>query len=216
MVIDQESVNHHSRMACTCGPLVYVRTLKCASTFFWHSFNQKFGWEEIAFDNINWQTQRVFSHMLDPNIHRIKGVTEYVWMAQAQDQLLDPDYRTFVQQTPVLDQHTVSYHDNFGDHCDQIDWIPIASFDHQTVADLTSRMLFENGIKVFNRWHWSYKHTSEPEKKLLEQQVAQCLSEVATPAVDAYLHQDWMLYQQIVDRFQPNGRTWSEVSWLRQ
>ena len=208
-------IDYRHRTTCTCGPLVYVRALKCASTFFWHSFNQKFGWEEIAFDNINWQTQRVFSHIMDPGRRRIKGVTEFIWMHHAQDQLADPAYRTFVQQTPVLDMHTVSYHDNFGDHCDQIDWIPIANFDHQTVADLTSRMLFENGIKVFNNWHWPFEHTSEPEKRLLEQQVAQCLSEVATPAVDKYLHQDWMLYQQVVSRFNSNGRTWAEVSWLR-
>ena len=215
MVNDWEPVNHHTNTTCTCGPLAYVRTLKCASTFFWHSFNQKFGWEEIAFGQIDWKTQHVFSHIIDPGIRRIKGVTEYVWINHAQDQLADPDYRTFIQQTPVLDQHTVSYHDNLGDRCSQIDWIPISDTNHQTAADLTSQMLLENGIKVFNSWHWPYKHTSDPEKKLLEQQVAVCLGEIATPAVDEYLHRDRMLYQQVVSRFNPNGRTWAEVSWLR-
>ena len=208
-------IDHHHRTACTCGPLVYLRTLKCASTFFWHSFNDKFGWEEIAFDNINWESQHVFSHILDPGIRRIKGVTEFIWMNQTQDQLADPAYRTFVQQTPMLDAHTVSYYENFGDRCDQIDWIPVDDSEHQTTADLTSRLLYDQGIFVFNHWHWSYRHNSEPKKKLLEQQVAQCLSEVDTTAVDAYLHQDWMLYQQVIERFNPIGKIWAEVSWLR-
>jgi hypothetical protein len=41
------------------------------------------------------------------------------------------------------------------------------------------------------------------------------LREAATPAVDEYLHQDWMLYQRVVDRFNPNGKSWADVSWLR-
>ena len=136
-------------------------------------------------------------------------------MNQAQDQLADPAYRIFVQQTPVLDQHTVSYHDNFGDHCDQIDWIPVNDADHQTTADLTSLMLFDHGINIFNRWHWPYRHNSEPKKKLLEQQVAVCLAEAATPAVSAYLHQDWMLYQRVIEQFNSIGKIWADVSWLR-
>lgn len=208
-------IDYSHRTACTCGPLVYVRTLKCASTFFWHSFNQKFGWEEIKFDDINWQTQHVFSYIMDPRQRRVKGVTEFVWMHQTQDQLLDPAYRTFIQQTPVLDYHTVSYYDNFGNRCNQIDWIPIADFSQQTVADLTSRLLFENGIRIFNQWHWPFAHKSEPEKKLLEQQISQCLTEVATPAVDKYLQQDMLLYQQVANQFSPNGHTWAEASWLR-
>jgi hypothetical protein len=207
-------IDYSLRTACTCGPLVYLRTLKCASTFFWNSFSQ-FGWIEIAFDKIDWQTQRVFSHILDPNIRRIKGIAEFVWMNHTQDQLTDPAYRTFVQQTPVLDAHTVSYYENFGDRCDQIDWIPISDTDHQTAADLTSQMLFENGIKIFNRWSWQDRHSGEADKKLIAQQVAKCLATVYTPAVDAYLHQDWMLYQRVLNRFNPDGRTWAKVSWLR-
>lgn len=203
------------RTACTCGPLVYLRTLKCASTFFWNSLS-RFGWVEIAFDQINWQQQRVFSHIINPRMRRIKGIAEFVWMNHAQDLLTtDPDYQTFVQQTPVLDAHTVSYYENFGDRCDQIDWIPIDNSNHQTAADLTSQMLFENGIKIFNRWSWRDRHSSEANKKLIAQQVAKCLANVNTPDVDQYLYQDTVLYQRVLNRFNPDGRTWAEVSWLR-
>ena len=213
---DKTTVENHRRtITCSCGPLVYVRTLKCASTFFWHSFNEKFGWEEIAFDKIDWSQQQVFSHIIDPKIRRIKGVTEFIWMNQTLEQLKDPDYRTFIQQTPVLDQHTVSLYENFGDHCDKIDWIPVNDTDHQITADLTSRLLYDQGIFVFDRWHWPFKHRSDIEKKLLEKQVVECLTEVATPAVDEYLRQDHALYQRVIDRFNPNASKWAEVSWLR-
>jgi hypothetical protein len=207
--------NHQCRVSCSCGPLVYVRTLKCASTFFWHSFNQKFGWEEIVFDNINWETQQVFSHIQNPSLRRIKGVTEFIWMNGTHHRLAEPDYRTFIQQTPVLDQHTVSYHENFGERCDQIDWIPVDSNNHQVTADLTSRLVYDQGIFVFNHWHWPFKHPSPPEKRLLEQQVAVCLAEVATPAVDEYLRKDHVLYQQVIDRFDSTAKTWAETTWLR-
>jgi len=211
-------IDHSHRTACTCGKLVYVRTLKTASTFFWESFRNKLGWTEIAFDQIDWQQQRVFSHILDPRMRRIKGIAEFVWMNHTQDQLsTDPAYRTFVQQTPVLDQHTVSYYENFGDHCDQIDWIPlIPNAPRQQVADLTSLMLIDHGIKIFNRWEWSMHHSSEADKKQIQKQVVECLnSTVDSSAVDQYLRQDTVLYQRVLNRFNPDGRTWAEVSWLR-
>ena len=209
-------IDYSLRTACTCGPLVYLRSLKCASTFFWNSFS-RFGWVEIAFDQIDWQQQRVFSHILDPNIRRIKGIAEFVWMNQAQDQLAtDPDYRTFIQETPVLDAHTVSHSATFGDRCDQIDWIPVNDLNHQTAADLTNLMLFDHGIKIFNRWHWNEKHASEGDKKKIQKQVVECLNSASdTSAVDQYLHQDTVLYQRVLNRFKPDGRTWAEVSWLR-
>ena len=208
-------VHYSLRTACTCGPLVYLRTLKCASTFFWTSFS-RFGWVEIAFDQINWQQQRVFSHIIDPDLRRIKGVAEFVWMNHAQDQLAtDPAYQTFIQQTPALDAHTVSHYENFQDHCDQIDWIPIDDSNHQTAADLTSLMLFDHGIKIFNRWSWQHRHTGNADKKSIAQQVTKCLMHADTPDVDKYLQQDRVLYQRVLDRFNPGGKSWAEVSWLR-
>jgi len=210
-------IDHSHRTACTCGPLVYVRTLKCASTFFWKSF-RRFGWVDIAFDQIDWQRQQVFSHIMDPRMRRIKGIAEFVWMNHAQDQLAtDPAYRTFVQQTPVLDNHTVSYYENFGDHCDQIDWIPlIPNAPRQQVADLTSLMLFDHGVKIFKRWQWGEQHASEADKRQIQKQVVECLDSASdTSAVDQYLHQDTVLYQRVLNRFKPDGRTWAEVSWLR-
>ena len=209
--------NHFHRTALTCGAFVYLRTLKCASTFFWKSFS-RFGWVEIAFDKIDWQTQKVFSHIMDPDLRRIKGITEFVYLNQSQDLLsTDNAYQTFVQQTPIMDQHTVSYHDNFGDHCEQIDWIPlIPNSGRRQVADLTSLMLYDHGIAIFNRWEWSMHHSSEPDKKQIQQTVEECLNSAHDSSViDQYLDRDRRLYQQVIDRFNPAGKHWTEVSWLR-
>ena len=89
--------NHLHRTALTCGPLVYLRTLKCASTFFWQSFT-KFGWVEIEFDKIDWQKQQVFSHIMHPTQRRLKGISEFIWINQTQDLLTtDSDYKKFIQ-----------------------------------------------------------------------------------------------------------------------
>ena len=207
--------DHRQREACTCGPLVYVRTLKCASTFFWNSFIQ-FGWEEIAFDKIDWQTQRVFSHIMDPDIRRIKGVTEFLWMNQTQDLVIKSmGYQRFIRETPMLDIHTMSYYENLEDRCDQIDWIPLTNSDHQTVADLTSLLLFDHGIKIFDNWAWQHIHTSNAVKKSIVRQVSELLDHKHIPRINEYLEKDRELYQRVVDRFNPNGKSWADVSWLR-
>lgn len=210
-------IDYSLKTACTCGPLVYLRTLKCASTFFWNNFS-RFGWVEIAFDKIDWSRQRVFSHIMDPQQRRIKGIAEFVWMNQTQHLLVkNPAYRTFVRDTPVLDAHTVSYHENFGDYCDQIDWIPmIPTAPQQQVADLTNLMLFDQGIKIFNRWKWDENHASESDKKIIQKQVAECLNSGSnSDAVDQYLYRDTVLYQRVLERFNATGNKWADVTWLR-
>jgi hypothetical protein len=179
-----------NRNALTCGKLVYLRTLKCASTFFWNSF-VRIGWVEILFDEINWQQQQVFSHIMDPGLRRIKGISEYVWMNQTQDRLAsDLDYRKFIQQTPVLDTHTVSHYENFGNYCKQIDWIPmIPGANRRRVAELTGQLLCDQNIP-FDHWEWSMDHASNKLKRSIAQQVTELLNHQHLPKINEYRRQD--------------------------
>ena len=146
--------------ALTCGPLTYVRTLKCASTFFWETF-KKIGWWEIKFNDIEWKNQRVFSHILDPDQRRHKGVAEYIDMNDAYDLFYHNEtFRKFVAHTPALDQHSVSYHDQYGNYCNQIDWIPLTGRSYEQSVAKTDQLLRYYGIKIFNNWNWDRAHPS--------------------------------------------------------
>ena len=54
---------------------VYLRNLKCASGFFVANF-KKFGWTQILFQDIDWETDVVFSHILNPIERRHKSIRE--------------------------------------------------------------------------------------------------------------------------------------------
>jgi hypothetical protein len=198
----------------SCGPLVYVRTLKCASTFFWETF-KKIGWWEIKFNDIDWKNQRVFSHILDPDQRRHKGVAEYINMNDAYDLFYHSEtFRRFVAHTPALDQHSVSYHDQYGNYCNQIDWIPLTGRSHEQSVAKTDQLLRYNGIKVFDRWSWDREHLSTDRQKKLQKDLEDLWCKDQPFWLDWYLHRDRDLYRRIVEKFNHDSETWHESSWL--
>jgi hypothetical protein len=199
----------------TCGHLVYVRTLKCASTFFWESF-KKLGWWEIKFDEIDWKNQHVFSHMLEPDQRRHKGVAEYVNMNDAYDLFYQNEtFRKFIAHTPSLDQHSTSYHDQYGNYCNQIDWIPLTGLSHEESADKTDLLLQHHGIKVFDNWAWERIHPSTDQQKKLHKDLEDLWHKDLPFWANWYLERDRLLYHRVVAKFNYDGATWPETSWLR-
>ena len=202
-------------MTLTCGPLVYVRTLKCASTFFWTSF-KKLGWWEIEFKSIDWRDQHVFSHMIEPVQRRHKGVAEYINMYDAYDLFsLTDAFKKFIAHIPTLDQHSVSYHDQYGNYCNIIDWIPLSDHSHEESIAKTDLLLRHHGIKVFDRWNWNQTHCSPDRQKKLEKDLEELWNKDQPHRGDWYLRRDRELYQRVISKFNYDGATWAESSWLR-
>jgi hypothetical protein len=201
-------------MTLTCGPLVYVRTLKCASTFFWTSF-KKLGWWEIEFKSIDWRDQHVFSHMIEPVQRRHKGVAEYINMYDAYDLFYQTDtFKKFVAQVPTLDQHSLSYHGQYGNYCNLIDWIPLSDCNHEESIAKTDLLLRHHGIKVFDRWQWNQTHRSSDRQKKLEKDLEELWCKDQPHQGDWYLERDRLLYNRVISKFNYNGATWPETSWL--
>ena len=202
----------------TNGSMVYVRNLKCASTFFGSSFEKCWRWEHIQWSNINWETQHVFGHMLDPLERRFKGLAEYINM-HGMTALFDTDtrFQTFVKNAVVLDEHTSSYHDTFGNLVYHIDWIPISDYSHEQVISFTERLMKHYGIKTLKNWDYNNVHRTHPEKQAVERQLQQlCKDQKTWPqTVSWYLERDIALYRHINSRFDPVAETWAETSWLR-
>ena len=210
-------------LTLTCGHLVYVRTLKCASTFFWNSF-KKLGWWEIDFESIDWKHQHVFSHIMEPGQRRHKGVAEYINMNNAYDLFYQNDiFRKFIAHIHGLDQHSLSYHDQYGNYCNQIDWIPLSGSSHGSTWWLTHEestaktdlLLRHHGIKVFDRWAWDQTHRSSDRQKQLEKDLEELWSKDQSDWRDWYLQRDRELYRRVITKFNYDASAWSESSWLR-
>ena len=208
-------------MVLTCGHLVYVRTLKCASTFFWNSF-KKLDWWEIEFDKIDWKHQYVFSHMMDPVARRHKGVAEYINMHNAYDLFYQNEtFKKFIAPIPCLDLHSASYYDQYGNYCNQIDWIPLSGrshehtwwLTHEEVVAKTDLLLRHHGIKVFDRWSWEQTHCSSDRQKKLVADLEDLWCEQPDWA-NWYLQRDRELYHRVISRFNYAAATWPESSWL--
>jgi hypothetical protein len=201
----------------TCGALVYVSTLKCASSFFHESF-RRLHWYKITFDQIDWKNQHVFGHLLDPDIRRNKAVAEVI----TQNNLgglfhNDESFRQLVRHVPLLDGHSKSFYDLYGDRCKDIDWIPITGRKSQEVIDKTNDFLIEIGnVKMFNRWAWNKANVSNPWKKKLEQDLTELWETDRPESADRYLQNDRDLHRCVITQFDYEGSCWAESSWLRR
>lgn len=209
--------HRHYIQALSCGPVVYLRTLKCGSTFFYNNLVD-WGWEEINFKDINWQTQIVFSHVMEPLRRRHKAIAEYIFMTGTWDLLRDdPKFQQFVQRVPLLDAHSVSYHDYYGQLSWLIDWIPLSE-DHAENTELTQRLLnYGAGMRTFN-WNLDHAHPGHSIKKEIENKLIELWSQPQNQPreyVDFYLERDQLLYQTVMQKFNKNADTWPRTSWLR-
>jgi hypothetical protein len=202
----------------TNGFMVYVRNLKCASTFFGSSFEKSWRWEPVSWSNINWETQHVFGHMLDPLERRFKGLAEYINMHGLSASFhTDARFQTFVKNAVVLDEHTSSYHDTFGNLVYHIDWIPISDYTHEQVIEFTERLMRQYGFRTLKNWDYDNVHRTHPEKKAVERQLRQLCEDQKTwpQTVSWYIERDIALYRHINSRFDSKAKTWAETSWLR-
>ena len=207
----------HYVRACSCGPLVYLATLKCASTFFYYNLVRNYKWDEISFANINWASQRVFSHIMEPFDRRHKGVAEYLCMTNTNDLWYsNPNFQRMINGAVMLDEHSMSYADYYGHYVWMIDWIPLNS-DHATVLEFTKRLMSSYGIKLLDKWDMNLVHQGTKEKKQLALDLKQSWennSELGH-SVKVYLERDLNLYHNVVKNFNTFGDTWNQISWFK-
>lgn len=200
------------------GSLVYVKNLKCASTFFGSSFVNCWRWEPILWSDIDWDYHHVFGHMLDPVQRRFKGLAEYINMHNLNELFLnDTNFQNFVTNAVVLDEHTSSYHDTFGQSVYHIDWIPITDYTHNQVIEFTERLMRFHGIRRTKNWDYNNVHRTHPEKQIIQQKLEQLFEKQCywPQSVQWYLEKDVKLYNHINKKFDSAAETWDKSSWLR-
>jgi len=209
----------HYIEVCRYKNIVYLRTLKCASTFFYWNFVKNLEWEETAWSDIDWARDHVFSHILEPVQRRHKAVAERLAMHGLCEQYLqDENLQQCLEHSLILDQHSESYSTRYGTACTRIDWIPLQP-SHQLNVQLTEALLAHNSVTGV-AWDQSFAHTGEDNKKQVEQQLAKIWNQALYQGrllewQENHLQADLELYADIVKCVNLQGHTWAEISWLR-
>jgi hypothetical protein len=204
-------------MACIdpSNQLVYLRTLKCASTFFYNNFTRILGWQEIKWTDIDWHTHHVFSHMLDPIQRRHKAVAEFINICglNTDEFLSNPGVQKFISQLPVLDNHSSSYHDLYGYACYSIDWIPLSQ-DFKINIRSTELLCQAYGHTYQGKWSNEHVHPGTPAKKQIEQILENLWGSHQDEWVHNYLEFDMKLYNRVISQFRYDADSWQDMSWL--
>jgi len=190
------------------GRLVYLPTLKCASTFYrsLFQFNQ---WETQSILDIDWKQDHVFSFIMNPTERRLKGLAEFITMI--------PDLQGLLEITEIwpkisyLDFHSTPYSLCYKNLCHKIDWIPI---DHPEFKseDLVKILLSDNNISL--DWSTNDFHRSTDDKKEIYNKI-KVLSGQCSGEVYMSLEDDIILYDNVCRSIQFYEKTWNDISWLR-
>lgn len=194
--------------------LVYVRTLKCGSEFFYRNFDEMAGWEKIQWQSIDWANDHVFSYIMDPVRRRHKGMAEFLIHHRLVDQLFDnEDFARLVGHVPFLDEHSAGMYTMYGDNTEQIDWIPLSK-EHNQGVKYTNLLLQYHGHPELN-WSSEFVHTTDTYMKdIFERLDSLWRVEPNELAVRIYYEREIRLFDQVHKRFNYDGTSWDQISWL--
>ena len=142
--------NWHKVLCVPGTPLVYVRSPKCASTYYYGLLKAN-GWKDIKFNDIDWEQHHVFSFITEPYVRHVKGLVQDIVGAGIEKILLNWHGASFWEDLPWLGGHSQPLTFTFGDKFDLIDWIPIDG--DKTSETILTGLLNQYQIEL----DWSHK-----------------------------------------------------------
>ena len=194
--------------------LVYLRTLKCASSYYSKFFKTN-GWTADTANNIDWKNDHVFSFIMNPEERRLKGLTEFV-AANSQQQLLDCDF-IFWGGVLYLDMHAVPYSISYGKYVDKIDWIPI-DLNHQAGSANNLLAVLLSNYNLQYEFPEFKEHESSQEKLKIYEMIKE-KTKNGNFAMHLGLENDIELYHDVCTNIKPwliYNNIWKDISWLSQ
>lgn len=193
--------------------LVYIPITKHASTSYRYLFRDVLNWQEIQTDEIDWNVDHVFAHLLHPYTRHLKGITECLLKYNLTD-LVDNDNFLKLLGTAVFDLHSYPLASTFGDKLYKIDWIlldhHIYNGDYITLIFLKQHGIDINSVPKLNE--------SRPEEKILLERIKNIRDKNDLTGTLTYFYdQDVVLW----DRVNRHSRyhelenlSWNQCSWL--
>ena len=127
--------------------LVYVPIPKHATRSYVHFFTNTLFWSRIETEDINWNNDHVFAHIIHPYTRHTKGIVQALYQNNIEHLV---DHNDFVKllATALFDQHTYPITRMFStEQFYKIDWLLL---DHFKVPgeEFTKALLADYGIDI--------------------------------------------------------------------
>jgi hypothetical protein len=223
---EEASVQQYNVHVCRHGNLVYLASLKAASTFY-RTLLVANDWDIISFDDINWEDDHVFGFMADPVSRYIKAITEdffneeTVQVIDSVEYLLpDTEFQNILRkilsthrkQCFVLTHHSLPLSITLGDYVKKVDWIPLS--DDIPSAELFTKLCKKYTITLDYHSENVDHHVSNGSKIAIFNELKTLFGE-GNYFRDMVLARDIDLYNDVKSKINVNGNNWDEISWLR-
>jgi len=202
--------NSNTPWACYKDPkslLIFFVHSKCACSFYKLLFD-RLEWIKCTTQDIQWNTDIVFSHIRNPiNKHRM-GIIEWFYYNKKIDLLIqnskNNDFFSMIAEIAYLDIHSMSIYEHLSDNAFNVQWIPI---DHHTVNHraVTINLIKQHSVIPEDVAHWFLNlppvHVSDKVKK---DYINQLMAIPPSPLVIKSLEIDQVLYDRAtIQRFEP-------------
>ena len=194
--------------------LVYIPITKHASTSYTQLFRDQLSWQSIQSDEIDWDVDHVFAHLMQPYERHLKGITECLVKYNLTELVNNNNFLKLLG-TAVFDLHSYPLSFAFGDNFYKVDWILLDDANVSGDA-VTKKLLASYGIIVDSipKLH----ETTDPGKKQLLEKIRKIRdTNDLTGTLTYFYEQDVVLY----DRVNRNSKyheldnlPWQECSWL--
>jgi hypothetical protein len=188
---------------CRFNNLVYARTLKAGSEFFYKNFTKTAGWLPITLNDVNWDYDVVFSYIMDPIQRRHKGISEVIIMTDTVDLLLSNkgNFGNLIKKLPFLDEHSASLHNIYGDNISKINWLFMAN-DNQIAIRETNEFLAKYHAPSVT-WDAQYTHATGGYMSEIFTRVKSLWENDPTysDVVSEYFRKDIELYNKIKEEY---------------
>lgn len=193
--------------------LVYIPITKHASTSYRHLFRDILNWQEIQSDEIDWNSDYVFAHLLHPYKRHLKGITECVQKYNLKH-LVDDDNFLKLLGTAVFDLHSYPLATAFGDKLYKIDWLLLDHYIYDSDY-ITTQFLKQHGVEIDSI---PKLNSSYPNEKALLEKIEKIRDDNdLTGTLTYFYEQDVVLYDR-VNRYsryhELENMPWKECSWL--
>ena len=137
--------NENTPWKCYKDPqssLVYFVHSKCACTFYKRLF-VKLNWQVCTVNDIDWDSNLIFSYIRNPLIKQRVGIIEWFYFNNC-EYLLEQNYEDnnffkLLSEIAYIDHHSLSIYEHLGNKSQLVHWIPMdqPNIDHkQKTVDL--------------------------------------------------------------------------------
>lgn len=200
------------------GPLVYIPTLKNACSYYRSVCLHNY-WDQIEWKDIDWDHDHVFSFISDPITRYFKGLAQDVFNIYFEEdkqvfyEILKYSTRKFQDSTLVLTLHSLPLYTIYNDYVNKIDWIPLIQD-----SDRYFKILCDNyNISIDLNLESADENKSTPQQINFYKELYQNISNFDDNIFyNLLLCKDVELFNNVVEKFNLQGKTWEEISWIRK